>query len=212
MTLCAFPSNCTFRFLSQRESPRPSGVELPQEWTPPRIQSNMESQRRDADRVDESACRHSSVTERRPSRWCDTGLWKEMHFSFFTDTRLASAERLGEESNSPLSLQVPDAMYALDGCGILCKLKSCRLSGHLPEPDIATTRDAQELKERRRAMHPACLLQHLEVRGIVSDVTADTFSLLLNRTNFRCEHYPEQDAQERSFMPASVFLWSNNVQ
>ena len=53
-------------------------------------------------------------------------------------------------------------------------------------------------------MHPACLLQHLEVRGIVSDVTADTFSLLLNRTNFRCEHDPEQDAQERSFMPASV--------
>ena len=37
---------------------------------------------------------------------------------------LASAERLGEESNSPLSLQVPDVMYALDGSGILYKLKS----------------------------------------------------------------------------------------
>ena len=54
---------------------------------------------------------------------------------------LAIAERLGEESNSPLSLQVPDVMYALDGSGIL--------SGHFPERDIATTRDTQELNEHR---------------------------------------------------------------
>ena len=126
----------------------------------------LESERRDAD---ECACRHSSVTETRPSRSCDTRLWKEMYFSFFIFTRssqsperstapnklqlLASAESLGEESNSPLSLQVPDVMDALDGSGILYKLKTFRLSGHFPEPDIATTRDTQELNEHRSVDH-----------------------------------------------------------
>ena len=68
---------------------------------------------------------HSSQTPELPNLLNDT---------------LPSAERLGEESNSPLSLQVPD-------------VKSCRLSGHFPETDIATTRDTQELKERQSVDH-----------------------------------------------------------
>ena len=58
-----------------------------------------------------------------------------------------------KSSNSPLSLQVPDVMKALVGSGILYKLKTFRLSGHFPEPDIATTRDTQELKEHRSVDH-----------------------------------------------------------
>ena len=63
------------------------------------------------------------------------------------------AERLGEESNSPLSLHVPNVMYTLDGGGILYTLKKCRPPRHFPEPDIATTKDTQELKELRSVHH-----------------------------------------------------------
>ena len=138
----------------------------------------------------------------------DTGLWKEMYISFFTYTRSSQSP---ERSTAPnkfvaagqrrkigrrVKLATVAAGTRRDGCTgwqwntVQTENVTFRLSGHFPEPDIATTRDTQELKEHRSVDHGGvpyiqrvcCSISKSEASRAT---LLRTLSLVLNRTNFR---------------------------
>ena len=104
--------------------PNTNRADLPV-WNYPRAGHRREcnrmlgSQRRYADREHERACRHSSVTDGRSARLCDNGLWKEMHFSFFTDTWSSQSCGDGLKTDSQVSkLLLNDALHRIRcSCG-----------------------------------------------------------------------------------------------